>query len=531
MAISKIPGKGTNNLFNNISDAGTEGTKIASGTTAQRGTTTGQFRFNSTTGKFEGRQSDGSFVYVEQSPTVTSISPTVVESAGGGNVTCTITGTNFSSGATAKFVANDATILTAATTTVDSSTQITAVIPESSFVNSKEPYDVRVTSATGLNGNLDNQINVDNAPTFTTSAGNLGNVYMDINANHFTIAATDPEGDAVTFTEQGATNIAGAGLSLSTAGVISGDATDVGSDTTVSFTARATAGSKTADRAFSFVVKPGLGTAANPATSAKQLYDAGYTTNGIYYFNNIFTGNQDKQAYARFDVKDNLNTNKLHLQRIDFGHLSNYDKRTYNNCGSLSLTRNSGNATDLDVNSGSSFYYEANSSTGCGVSAMVDTGLKLQDLHGFTTVIEMQQTSTGDGNNSMGIQFDFSSTLGSGAGNYGHNYSGDTELMGTATQEQKYYLAAQKFINTSGSTTIEAFDYLGGQFRNGNNTTLWSNFYNNSGDKSNQGPASDYVASSSVTSSEYIGVRFRGWADHTANKSGHYAFWIGVSGS
>ena len=33
----------------NIVDAGTEGTKVASGTTAQRGSTTGQFRFNTTT--------------------------------------------------------------------------------------------------------------------------------------------------------------------------------------------------------------------------------------------------------------------------------------------------------------------------------------------------------------------------------------------------------------------------------------------------------------------------------------------------
>ena len=38
----------------NISDSGTTGTKIAVGTTAQRGSTAGQWRFNSTTGFFEG---------------------------------------------------------------------------------------------------------------------------------------------------------------------------------------------------------------------------------------------------------------------------------------------------------------------------------------------------------------------------------------------------------------------------------------------------------------------------------------------
>ena len=90
----------------------------------------------------------------------------------------------------------------------------------------------------------------------------------------------------------------GGGSYNSSTGVISGDPTDVNADTTVSFTARATAGGKTADRAFSFVVKPALGTSSNPATSAKQLYDAGYTTDGVYYFNNFLTGGQDKQAYA-----------------------------------------------------------------------------------------------------------------------------------------------------------------------------------------------------------------------------------------
>ena len=39
--------------FEDIVDTGTEGTKVASGTTAQRGSTTGQIRFNSTTGLAE----------------------------------------------------------------------------------------------------------------------------------------------------------------------------------------------------------------------------------------------------------------------------------------------------------------------------------------------------------------------------------------------------------------------------------------------------------------------------------------------
>ena len=54
-ANGKIAGTNLDVSFENISDTGTEGTKVASGTTAQRGSTTGQWRYNSTTGYFEGR--------------------------------------------------------------------------------------------------------------------------------------------------------------------------------------------------------------------------------------------------------------------------------------------------------------------------------------------------------------------------------------------------------------------------------------------------------------------------------------------
>ena len=44
----KIAGTNLDVSFENITDTGTEGTKVAAGTTAQRGSTSGQFRFNST---------------------------------------------------------------------------------------------------------------------------------------------------------------------------------------------------------------------------------------------------------------------------------------------------------------------------------------------------------------------------------------------------------------------------------------------------------------------------------------------------
>ena len=114
----------------NIVDSGTEGTKVAAGTTAQRGSTTGQFRFNSTTGKFEGKNAN-SFVTLEVTPTVTSVDVTEVDSQAGGNQTFVITGTNFSTGDVASFVGNDGTTVTASTTTINSSTQIYCPSPSS----------------------------------------------------------------------------------------------------------------------------------------------------------------------------------------------------------------------------------------------------------------------------------------------------------------------------------------------------------------------------------------------------------------
>ena len=236
--------------FENITDIGTTGTRVALGTTAQRGSTTGHFRYNSTTNKFEGRNNT-SFVTLEVTPTISSVDDTEVDSAAGGNQTFVITGTNFSNGDVASFVGTDASTFNASSTTVDSPTQITAVVPKNSFINSKEPYDIKITSSGGLSGVLDDAINVDNAPTWTTSAGSLGTIGINTSGTHFTLVATDPDGDTVTYAVQSGS--LPTGTSLSSAGVISG--TVGGSATTYSFTVRATAGGKTADRTFTITTE------------------------------------------------------------------------------------------------------------------------------------------------------------------------------------------------------------------------------------------------------------------------------------
>jgi hypothetical protein len=243
-------------LPDNISDGGTAGTKVSVGSTGQRGSTVGQVRYNSDTNRFEAKNSSG-ITEIFATPTVSSVDDVEVDSGAGGNQTFVIAGGNFSTGDVTTFIGNDGTIITASSTTVNSGTQITAVIPKSSFVNSKEPYDIKITNSTNQFGTLSNVINVDNPVTWTTSAGNLGTVNHDVTGTHFTLSASDPDGDTITFSEVGS-NLSASGISLNTStGVLSGDPTDqsVGGSTTYSFTVRATANGKTADRDFNIIVQ------------------------------------------------------------------------------------------------------------------------------------------------------------------------------------------------------------------------------------------------------------------------------------
>jgi hypothetical protein len=264
--------------FVNISDSGTTGTKVASGTTEQRGSTAGQIRFNTTTGLAE-YYTGSEFKVIDSPPTVTVVSPLEVDSAAGGNITFTITGSNFNSGATVKFIGNDATEITASTTTVNSGSSISAIIARSSFVGAKEPYDIKVINSSGLSGTLDNQINVDVSPAWSTASGTLATISDVATGTHATVSATDADGDTVSYSETGGTVLTTAGLTLnSSTGAISGDPTNVNTSTTYSFNLRATANSKTVDRAFNIVVNP---TYSLP-TAYQSLVDS-RTTGTKYY--------------------------------------------------------------------------------------------------------------------------------------------------------------------------------------------------------------------------------------------------------
>jgi len=270
--------------------SGTVGTKIQGGTTGQRVNETGRLRFNTTTSLMEYYDGTG-WKSIDSPPVVSSIDVTEVDSQAGGNQTIVVTGSAFASGATVSFIGASGTDFNATSVTFDSVSQLTVVAPKASFLNAQEPYGVKVTNPSGLSATLAEQINVDSAPTWSTSSGSLGQVEETDSAN-FSVSASDPDGDTVAYSETGGTVLSSNGLSInSSSGAITGTAGNVSGDTTINFNLRATAGSKTADRAFSIIIKELALNGTSSSRAAGSPYQiaqntSGTPSTGVYWLKN-----------------------------------------------------------------------------------------------------------------------------------------------------------------------------------------------------------------------------------------------------
>jgi hypothetical protein len=194
-------------------------------------------------------------------PIFTSVSPTnVLTGDGTGNVTFTITGSNFDTTATAKLRTTAGVEVTFDSVTRDSSTQITGVISKSSLSNANEPYDVIILNGSNLQAIAADQINIDAQPVYVTASGSLGDQTVST-AGSFSVNATDPESAGnVTFELQSGTLPPGYSITNTAAeggtAIIAGTDTTTSSTTTYNFVLRAVdAASNTTSRAFSIQSK------------------------------------------------------------------------------------------------------------------------------------------------------------------------------------------------------------------------------------------------------------------------------------
>jgi hypothetical protein len=189
----------------------------------------------------------GSVTVGETKPTISSISPTVIENT---QTSVTIAGTNFVSVPTVEAIGSTGAIVRADEVSFTSSTSIVAKftlpIDGTYFVRVENNDGNAVRSSSAL-------LTVSDAPAWTTSAGSLGTNAAGSSVS-YTVAATN----ATSFAVQSGSLPGGVSLNTST-GAITGTESGATAETTYSFTIRATdAEGQTADRAFSITITVGI---------------------------------------------------------------------------------------------------------------------------------------------------------------------------------------------------------------------------------------------------------------------------------
>ena len=238
---------------NNLTGKGTTGVKLPVGTTDQRVNTLGSLRFNSTQG-FAEYYNGNQWVAIDTPPTVSSVNPTNFESSAlPSNIV--ITGANFRSAVSVKFIGSNGIETLAGSVTRNSSTQITAQVPNS-LTSANEPFRVKVTNTTSsLSGELANAFNIDAAPEFGVASGTLGTLVSGGSASSLTtVTATDDEGDSITFSVTSG-SVPG-GITFNSNGTFSGNANQVSSSTTSTFVVTASDGTNTSTRQYTITVNP-----------------------------------------------------------------------------------------------------------------------------------------------------------------------------------------------------------------------------------------------------------------------------------
>ena len=191
-------------------------------------------------------------------PTFSSVSPDNSQTADGGNITFTITGTGFTAGTNARLIGASGQRLNFTSVTRSTSTSITATIARSSLLQAQSPYGIQVINGEGLAVTTASLITVDNIPVFNTAAGSLG-TFTEGDSIDIEVSAYDPDSTSgITYELQSGSLPAGLSLVNESGDScrIQGTASAVSADTTSNFTLRATdSASNTTSRSFSITIE------------------------------------------------------------------------------------------------------------------------------------------------------------------------------------------------------------------------------------------------------------------------------------
>jgi hypothetical protein len=246
-------------MAGNLQFTGTGYVLLPSGTTAQRpwtnGTTEangafhGATRHNTDTGVLEQYISDNVWVSIAPSVAVTEVTLPGSQTAVFTGDSIGVTGIAFDSGVVASFVDNNSNETNASSTTRNSSTSLTVVIP----ALSEGTYSLKVLNQTGSSAILENAVSVDGVAAFNSPAGSLGSIIDNYDSANFDAGATEDGSPVDVSITSGSLP---PGLSINSTGAITGTSNTGLADTTYSFTVSATdSENQTATRTFTITVE------------------------------------------------------------------------------------------------------------------------------------------------------------------------------------------------------------------------------------------------------------------------------------
>ena len=186
---------------------------------------------------------------------VYSVKPATVTATG---TSITVLGEGFVNGATVHFISSeDGSQTAAASVSYVSATQLTITNPE--LKAAAEPWSIKVTNPNGQSAAIESIIDAGGVPAWTTNTGKIGDDAVFGDPFSTTVAASDPEGTAIVYSESGTDVLTGSGsgklgLTLnSSTGAITGTMPAGSSNTTFNFTLAAASGGDTTTRNFNIV--------------------------------------------------------------------------------------------------------------------------------------------------------------------------------------------------------------------------------------------------------------------------------------
>lgn len=251
--MAEYSAKKYSNALKNPVIEGTDAMIVPKGTSDQRVTsTTGAVRYNTDNGVLEQYNATG-WAGIDAAPLITNISGTINSDT---NSTITISGSNFKAGSIVSLEgAGVGGVARSVVTTYISSISLTFATNATSVnYTGGAAFNVRVTNPSGLSSVLENAGTVDRDPVWSTSAGTIA-TWGSGAARSVTVTATDPDSNTIAYSVVSGSLPGGVTLDSAT-GVISGTVSIVTSQTTYTFTVRATANGQTADRSFNIIANP-----------------------------------------------------------------------------------------------------------------------------------------------------------------------------------------------------------------------------------------------------------------------------------